>query len=132
MPTITEFSTADMLVGMEQLVPAEQFLNATFFPRTSFFTGRFAQVDSRKARRLLAPVVKYGQPGRAISREPIATKFYDVPEIKPVRVTTVTDLDERLLGESSYSRRTPAERLADLLAVDIVDLRTASCGGSSR
>jgi hypothetical protein len=122
MPTVTQFSTVDLLTGMEALVPAEQFLNATFFGRTSFFTGRFAQVDSRKARRFLAPVVKYGQPGRAVSREPIATKFYDVPEVKPVRVTTVTDLDDRLLGESSYSRRTPDERLAEIVAADVVDL----------
>ena len=85
---------------MEGLTPAEQFLTTTFFPRTQFFEGRFAQVDSRKGRRLLAPIVKYGQPGRAVSREAITTKFYDLPEIKPVRVSTVVDLDQRLLGEN--------------------------------
>jgi hypothetical protein len=122
MPATTEFTTVDMLTGMEQLVPAEQFLNAIFFPKTQFFVGRFAQIDTRKARRLLAPVVKRGQSGRAISREPVVSRFYDVPEVKPVRITSVADLDERLLGESTYSKRSPDERLIDLVAQDIIDL----------
>ena len=111
-----------MITGMEAAVVPEQFLNTTFFGRTEFFAGRFCQVDSRKARRLLAPVVKYGQPGRVVSREPVTTKFYDVPEIKPMRTTTVTDLDQREFGESAYSKRTPEERFAERLAKDTSDL----------
>jgi hypothetical protein len=107
---------------MESLTPAQQFLTGTFFPKVEFFEGRFCQVDSKKARRPLAPVTKRGQPGRALAREGITTRFFETPELKPVRVTTVTDLDERLLGESSYSRRTPEERLADLVARDLIDL----------
>ena len=110
---------------MEGLTPAEQFLTQTFFPRTQFFEGRFAQVDSRKGRRLLAPIVKYGQPGRAIAREAVTTKFYDPPEIKPVRVSTVVDLDQRLLGENSYTRRSAEERLGEIIGKDIVDLTDA-------
>jgi hypothetical protein len=111
-----------MLTAMEQLQPAEQFLTQTLFPRTQFFEGRFAQVDSRKGRRLLAPLVKRGQAGREVSREPITTKFYEVPEIKPVRVSTVADLDERVIGENAYSRRSAEERLSEIIAKDIVDL----------
>jgi hypothetical protein len=37
----------------------------------------------------------------------------------------VTDLDDRLAGESSYSRRTPSERLAEIIAADIIDLVAA-------
>ena len=119
---VTQFSSADMLPALEALQPAEQFLNKTFFPRESFFIGRFCQVDSRKARRWIAPVVKRGQIGRVVSREPITTKFFEVPEVRPTRETSVADLDDRLAGESAYSRRTPDERLADIVAADIVDL----------
>jgi hypothetical protein len=128
MPTATElrFSTIDLIAGMEQAPPAQTFLNATFFPQTQFFTGRFCQVDSRKGRRLLAPVVKRGQPGRVVTREPLTTKYYEVPEIKPVRMTSVTDLDERLAGESSYSRQSPTERLAKIIAADIIDLTNSA------
>ena len=80
MPNATElFQTRDLIEGMENNVPPAQFLNATFFPRTSFFAGRFCQVDSRKSRQLLAPVVKYGQPGRVVAREPVTTKFSNRP-----------------------------------------------------
>ena len=119
---VTQFSSADMIPALEQLAPPESFLNATFFPRTSFFIGRFCQVDSRKARRWIAPVVKRGQIGRVVAREPIETRFFETPEVRAIRETAVTDLDDRLMGESAYSRRTPAERLAEVVAADLVDL----------
>jgi hypothetical protein len=122
MPTITEFSTIDLITGMEQVVVSETFLNSVFFPQTRFFQGKFCQVDSRKARRLLAPVTKRGQPGRAILREPLKTSFFDPPEVRPTRAISVAELDERLGGETSYSRRTPEERLAEILAADSMDL----------
>jgi hypothetical protein len=75
------FSTVDLIAGLKQAMTAETFVNRSFFPVTRFFTGRFCQVDSRKGRRLLAPVVKRGQPGRVLTREPIQTRFYDVPEV---------------------------------------------------
>src|SRR5262245_12102858 len=120
--TQLDFSTVALLEALQQAPIAETFLNATFFPQTRFFVGRFCQVDTRKARRLLAPVVKRGQPGRVVSREPLATNFFEVPEIRPVRVTTVADLEERTAGESGYSRRTPDERFAEILASDQIEL----------
>ena len=119
---VTQFSTVDMIPAMEALVPPQSFLNATFFPQTSFFTGRFCQVDSRKARRWLAPVTKRNQVGRVILREPIKTSFFEPPEVRAVRETSVADLDDRLIGESGYSRKTGDERLAAIVAADIIDL----------
>ena len=119
---VTQFSSADMIPALEALAPAESFLNRTFFPRESYFTGRFCQVDSKKARRWIAPIVKRGQIGRVVAREPITTRFFEVPEVRPTRETAVTDLDDRLMGESAYSRRSGAERLAEIVAADIVDL----------
>jgi hypothetical protein len=118
----TNFSTADLIAPMEQLAPPETFLNKTFFPRESYFIGRFCGVDTRKARRWIAPVVKRGQIGRVVAREAITTKFFEVPDVRAVRETSVTDLDDRLAGETAYSRRTPAERLADVVAADLIDL----------
>ena len=127
MPTVSEltFSTSDLIAGMEGVAPPQTFLNTTFFPKTQFFIGRFCQVDSRKARRLLAPVVKRGQPGRVVSREAITTKFFDVPEVKPARTTTASELDERSFGESTYSRKTASERFADLVVADLLELTDA-------
>ena len=123
MPNATElFQTRDLIEGMQNDVPPAQFLNSTFFPKTSFFAGRFCQVDSRKSRQLLAPVVKYGQPGRVVAREPVSTKFFEVPEVKPMRVTLVTDLDVRSFGESVYSKRSPQERFTELVVKDLLDL----------
>ena len=122
MPTRTEFDTVAILTAMEGLTPAEQFLTQTLFPRTTFFEGRFAQVDSRRGRRLLAPITKRGQPGREVAREPVKSSFYEVPEIKPIRVSTVVDLDERVIGENAYSKRSAEERLGEIIGRDIADL----------
>ena len=67
-------------------------------------------------------MVKRGQIGRVVAREPITTKFFEVPEVRAIRETAVTDLDDRLMGESAYSRRTPSERLAEIVAADLIDL----------
>ena len=92
------------------------------FPKESYFIGRFCQVDTRKARRWIAPVVKRGQIGRVVAREPVSTKFFEVPEVRGIRETAVTDLDDRLMGEGAYSRRTPTERLAEVVAQDLIEL----------
>ena len=123
---VTQFSSADLIPAMEALAPPESFLNQTFFPKESFFIGRFCQVDTRKARRWIAPVVKRGQIGRVVAREPITTKFFEVPEVRAIRETAVTDLDDRLMGESAYSRRTSTERLAEIVAADLIDLVAAT------
>ena len=93
---VTQFSSADLIPAMEALAPPETFLNTTFFPGTSYFTGRFCQVDSRKSRRWIAPVVKRGQIGRVVGREPFKTSFFESPEVRAVRETSVADLDDRL------------------------------------
>ena len=123
---ITQFSSADLIPAMEQLAPPESFLNQTFFPKESYFTGRFCQVDTKKSRRWLAPVCKRGQVGRIVAREPFKTSFYEVPEIRAVRETAVTDLDDRLAGETAYSRRSGAERLAEIVARDLTELVEAA------
>ena len=123
---VTQFTSADLLPALEALAPPETFLNRTFFPGTSYFVGRFAQVDSRKARRWLAPIVKRGQIGRVVAREPYKTSFFEVPEIKAVRETSVSDLDDRLAGETAYSRRSGAERLAEIVARDLTELVDAT------
>ena len=110
----------------KRAVPPATFLNSTFFPKTSFFAGRFCQVDSRKSRQLLAPIVKRGQPGRVLAREPVSTKFFEPPEIKPMRTLLVTDLDVRAFGESVYSKSTPQQRFAEIVVRDLLELTTSA------
>ena len=100
---VTQFTSADLLPALEQFAPPETFLNRTFFPGESYFVGRFCQVELKEIERWLAPVVKRGQIGRVVSREPYKTSFYEVPEIRATRETAVTDLDDRLAGETAYS-----------------------------
>ena len=55
-------------------------------------------------------------------REPIKTSFYEPPEVRADTRNSGDRLDDRLIGESGYSRKTGDERLAAIVAADIVDL----------
>lgn len=125
MPTVPEvlYSTTEMLKSFEQIPPAETFLNNTFFGDVSYFDGKLCQVDYRKARRLLAPIVRRGQFGRVVKRPPVRTSFFDVPTIAPIRPLTVADLEDRDVGATVYDSRSAADRLAFDVADDYVDLR---------
>ena len=67
--------------------PTGDISQSNVLPPETFFIGRFCQVDTKKARRWIAPVVKRGQIGRVVAREPITTKFFEVPEVRPIRET---------------------------------------------
>ena len=90
-------------------LPPETFLNKTFFPRESYFIGRFCQVDSRKARSWIAPVVKRGQIGRVVAREPSRRSSSKCPKFAPSakrawRTWTIASWANRLLAP--HARRT--------------------------
>ena len=52
---VTHFASADLIPALEALAPPETFLNRTFFPRESYFVGRFCQVDSTESSTLDRP-----------------------------------------------------------------------------
>ncbi len=127
MPVSAEnfFSTTTLIDGFKEIPPSESFLNSSFFGEVKFFDGRFCAVDTKRARRILAPVAKRGQLGRAIIRPPVATSFYDVPIIAPIRVSTVADLDERGFGEHIFQTRSATDRLAEQAVDDYAELEAA-------
>ena len=43
-----------------------------------------------------------------------------------MRVTLVTDLDERAFGESVYSKKTPQERFTEIIVRDLLDLTNSA------
>jgi hypothetical protein len=75
-----------------------------FFGTERFFEGRFLVVDTKRNKRVLAPVVSRYHPGVVVQRGVVQTKIYDAPKLAPFRVLTLGQLDLRAPGESMTKR----------------------------
>lgn len=104
--------------------PVHTFLRNMFFKPENirtFDTGH-VDVDYFKGKRTMAPFVNPRLKGKSMSREGFTTRTYQPPQIKPDRVVTGDHLSKRTAGETIYTRRSPEDRAAIILARDIVDL----------
>jgi hypothetical protein len=70
----------------------------------------------------MAPFIAPLIGGKIVEREGYETRFFRAPRLAPVRNLRVPDLEARMIGETIYSGRTPADRAAELLADDAIML----------
>jgi hypothetical protein len=80
------------------------------------------EFDFKRGRRKMAPFIAPLIGGKIIEREGYETRFFRAPRLAPVRNLRIPDLEPRLMGETIYSGRTPADRAAELLADDAIYL----------
>ncbi|QGQ95859.1 major capsid protein [Paenibacillus psychroresistens] len=120
-----QISIYDPRVMYEAIInrpPAHTFLKKMFFNEVKTFDTPFVDVDYYKSRRKMAPFVSPRLPGKVISREGFITKTYTPPQLKPLRGINGENINKRSLGDTLYTRKSPADRAAELLASDIVEL----------
>lgn len=104
--------------------PVHTFLRDMFFKPENirtFDTGH-VDVDYYKGRRRMAPFVNPRLKGKSMNREGFTTKTYQPPQIKPDRIITTDHIRPRLPGDNIYTRRSPADRAAIIMAQDILEL----------
>jgi hypothetical protein len=109
-----------MLAPFEQGPLVHTFLRDTFFTDRQFPPTQLIEFDFRRGRRHMAPFVAPLIGGKVMEREGFETRFFRAPRIAPVRALRVPDLEPRLMGETIYSGRTPADRASELLAEDSI------------
>ncbi len=120
MPLNPAYETKTMLAPFEQgpLVPS--FLRDTFFTGRDYAQTPLIEFDFRRGRRKMAPFVAPLVGGKLMERQGFETRFFRAPRIAPVRALRTPDLEARMMGETIYSQRSPADRAAELLAEDAV------------
>lgn len=118
------YQTRTMLPAVEVMPHTSTFLRDTFFPRLNDQTviTEKVELDYKKGRRKMAPFVAPRVGGVTVSREGFTTKELAPPRIAPQRVMTIDDINQRTMGETVYSKKTPAERQIELVAKDLEDL----------
>jgi hypothetical protein len=117
------FSTQTIAEALKSWVPSDMFLQRNFFGVERYYTGRYLTIDSRKAKRVVSPVVSRFHPGVVVKRPAIQTTVYDSPKMAPYRVTSLGDLDIRAPGLTATDPAGNAvDVFANILADDTQDL----------
>jgi len=114
------YETKTMLAPFKAgpLVPT--FLRDTFFGAREYPQTPLIEFDFRRGRRKMAPFVAPLVGGKLMERQGFETRFFRAPRIAPVRALRTPDLEARMMGETIYSTRSPADRAAELLAEDAI------------
>src|SRR5215471_2209127 len=114
------YETKTMLEPFKQgpLVPT--FLRDTFFGSREYPQTPLIEFDFRRGRRKMAPFVAPLVGGKLMERQGFETRYFRAPRIAPVRALRTPDLEARMMGETIYSQRSPADRAAELLAEDAI------------
>lgn len=116
--------TVTMLQAIARMPQPATTLRDLFFSKTATFTTEEVQIDYKKGGQKLAPYVINGfGRGVNVARDGFKTTTYKPPMSAPQRPLTKDELAQRMMGESIYSTKTPAQRAAEIRAQDLIDLR---------
>jgi hypothetical protein len=116
------YEPVTLLEAFEQGPLVHTFLRDTFFGGREYPPTNMIEFDFKRGRRKMAPFIAPLIGGKIIEREGYETRFFRAPRLAPVRNLRVPDLEARMMGETIYSGRTPADRAAELLADDAIYL----------
>jgi hypothetical protein len=120
MPLNPAYETKTMLAPFEEGPLVSTFLRDTFFTGRDYPATPLIEFDFKRGRRKMAPFVAPLVGGKLMERQGFETRFFRAPRIAPVRALRTPDLEPRMMGETIYSGRTPADRAAELLADDAI------------
>jgi len=107
---------------IHRMPPVRTFFRDTFFTNRRTFVTETIDVDFKKGNRALAPFVHPNNGGKIIANTGYQTKTYKPPLLCPKKVTTVSDLLTRSMGENPYSGLSPADRAVKKMGEDFQEL----------
>jgi hypothetical protein len=118
------YDTLTMLGAIEMMPPEPSFLWDTFVqPSYQYSTDELVAIDYRKGGTRLAPFVASDVGGIVVDRPGYNTALVKFPTIAPERLIRAADIRGRAFGEAVFSGRSPADREAEMLAQDLIELR---------
>lgn len=119
------YKTAIMLAAIEQLNKRKTFLRDRYFPTNEsadIFPSEDVLIEIKKGNRKIAPCVLPRKGGISIEREGYKTARYTPPTIAPQRPLTIDDLNKKGFGENLFENKTPEQRQAEILRLDLEEL----------
>jgi hypothetical protein len=114
------YDTYSMIEAINKLPTQSSFLRDTFFPNRRFSPTEHVQFDFAKEGRYLAPFYDRNSNPALAERQGFETRDFVAPPFGVTRVLTVDDIVRRWIGEAPYTSRTPVERGAEILKLDLL------------
>ena len=115
------FTTGSIGEAILGIAPPQQFLLENFFGNVRYFGGRFLNIDTRRARRIISPVNSRYHPGTMVERPVTKSQTYDVPKMAPYRVISLNGLDLRAPGQLANDTDA-GQHAANIIADDSMEL----------
>lgn len=119
------YQTKTMLAAVEQMEPVHSFLLNRYFTTGAadiFPTDEVLVEYKNGGQHKMAPIVVNGHDGITVNRKGYKSFRMEPPMVAPKRPLTADDLNKKGFGENVFSAKTPAQRQADLLAQDLMEL----------
>ena len=123
--SIDIYRTKNIQAAIEQTTPVTSFLRDRYFDTDSdsFFIEEEVIFDYKdSAGNKMAPVVLPRKGSISVERDGYSTFRMEPPLVAPSRFLSIDDAKKRQMGESIFSKLTPAERQAKTLMSDVADL----------
>lgn len=122
MQIVQLFETYFLLESLVKIPSVSTFVRDTFFPNRIYSPQENVMVDFRKLSRIMAPLVPEDAGHTIVQRQNFQTQVYNTPFIAPTRQLSVKDLRDRLPGDTPFTVKTPVQRAAELITLDMVEL----------
>lgn len=123
--SIDIYKTKNIQAAIEQTTPVTSFLRDRYFATDSdsLFVEEEVIIEFKDASgNKMAPVVLPRKGSISIEREGYSTHTLVPPLVAPSRFLSIDDAKKRQMGESIFSKKTPAQRQAEILMKDVAEL----------
>jgi hypothetical protein len=113
-----------MLAALVQTPTPKKFFHQIFFRNTVLHETKTVQFDLYKGKRKIAAYVNPLHDGILVERDGYETHETEPAYVKEIRALRPKDTQIRLIGETPYNGRTPRDRAAMILGLDLAELET--------
>lgn len=119
---INLYQTQFMLPVVQQILPRHTFLRDRYFKDGTIFPTLDVLCEYKDGEKKIAPFISPRMNGITSYRDGYKTLRYTPAMVGEKRTLTIDDLNQKGFGEDLFSNKTPAQRQAEILARDLLEM----------
>ncbi|WJZ69988.1 minor capsid protein E [Vibrio phage PVP-XSN] len=116
------FDTRTMIPMLREMKPANTFLLDRYFGNIVESESKKIDIDIYVGKRRIAPFVHPKIGGKTVEKLGYKTDSFEPPMVGPRMLTTAEDMLKRSPGENIYNAKSPDERAAEQIGMDLAEL----------
>src|SRR5258708_7956499 len=116
------YDTQTLIGALKKISYPTRFFRDNFFPMKTYSFNEMVELDFRKVARAFAPKIRSRQSVPILSRAGFNTEVVRPPITGAARELDVETITQRWAGENPFATRTPAERAAEIIQTDLLEM----------